>query len=216
MQHASYVLRSAHEIGEQEAFDVLSVAVPALFRQAPGPEILESGTPDTDLGVALVDMLQAVLSRDGEPWLTHAKLAFLRLADDELKRRTPQEAAPVAVYLVILLQLMLAGESAGMVANALSERPAVLSTLMAGTGGTGSHARKLAGLIAGTFFEFLQAHGAAPSAVLQRCGVQPARLLGLVRSFTAAQQYPPLELLELVQLLARDAQLTEQAHHDAP
>ena len=110
-------------------------------------------------------------------------------------RKLPE---PHLERLIVLLVLLLQdnGQAARVAANVLSERYQLLDQLLICMEGDG----ELPSVAAKTLLEVLRKHGAAPSAVLQRCDIRTGRLTALLRPPKPSQPgraQPPTSMLKV-------------------
>ena len=166
-----------------------------------------------ELGDAIIDLLEMVLGVAQE--LIDTKQGLLQCAESEICACTHHcKPAP----LLGLLAIVLRGDGAGAAANSLCERSQLMGALMRcmeGDADDGTVNTEDAVAVAlCTFVRLIEAHGAAPSAILLRCGLSIARFTAmLLNSHTNMRRratYPSEGLLRLLTVLSGDPMLAPE------
>jgi hypothetical protein len=139
-----------------------------------------------------------------------AKLRLLRGASNFLHS---QGSSCNHVALLCLVVLTLRGKAAGVAANALVEQLRITQVLVSSLFCAGSigactnQAASLEAIALGALQRLVCVHGASPSSVLLRCGVDLERLIGRLTDRGGAHQHVSLALCELFATLCEDPAL---------
>lgn len=142
--------------------------------------------------------------------IADAKLRLLRGASNILHA---QGSSCNYVALLCLVVLTLKNKGAGVAANALVEQLRITQVLVsslfcAGSTGAGAcQAASLEAIALGALQRLVCVHGASPSSVLLRCGVDLGRLIGRLTDRGGVHQQVSLALCELFATLCEDPAL---------